>query len=187
MAEENLTLNKVLKKLSTLAGFKDLSPKQIMTKLASSKQASVMNAVKAAKFKGGLATIAGGLLIEGIAKIVASDQTSVSKKGPMRLAGRGKENKNSKDYDYNKAKSTNVTDKEAIQKAVETVVNKKDYPTSAPDTSPRPVSNPTKPTRQDRPKARPSNLYKGGMAKAKPRTGNMDYRMGGMFMKKGNK
>ena len=28
---------------------------------------------------------------------------------------------------------------------------------------------------------------KGGMAKAKPRTGNMDYRMGGMFMKKGNK
>ena len=173
MAEENLTLNKVLKKLSTLAGFKDLSPKQIMTKLASSKQASVMNAVKAAKFKGGLATIAGGLLIEGIAKIVASDQTSVPKKGPMRLAGRGKEN--------------NKVDKEAIQKAVETVVNKKDYPTSAPDTSPRPVSNPTKPTRQDRPKARPSNLYKGGMAKAKPRTGNMDYRMGGMFMKKGSK
>ena len=173
MAEENLTLNKVLKKLSTLAGFKDLSPKQIMTKLASSKQASVMNAVKAAKFKGGLATIAGGLLIEGIAKIVASDQTSVPKKGPMRLAGRGKEN--------------NKVDKEAIQKAVETVVNKKDYPTSAPDTSPRPVSNPTRPTRQNRPKARPSNLYKGGMAKAKPRTGNMDYRMGGMFMKKGNK
>ena len=173
MAEENLTLNKVLKKISKLAGFKDLSPKQIMTKLASSKQASVMNAVKAAKFKGGLATIAGGLLIEGIAKIVASDQTSVPKKGPMRLAGRGKEN--------------NKVDKEAIQKAVETVVNKKDYPTSAPDTSPRPVSNPTKPTRQDRPKARPSNLYKGGMAKAKPRTGNMDYRMGGMFMKKGNK
>ena len=173
MAEENLTLNKVLKKLSTLAGFKDLSPKQIMTKLASSKQASVMNAVKAAKFKGGLATIAGGLLIEGIAKIVASDQTSVSKKGPMRLAGRGKEN--------------NKVDKEAIQKAVETVVNKKDYPTSAPDTSPRPVSNPTRPTRQNRPKARPSNLYKGGMSKAKPRTGNMDYRMGGMFMKKGNK
>jgi len=165
MAEENLTLNKVLKKLSTLAGFKDLSPKQIMTKLASSKQASVMNAVKAAKFKGGLATIAGGLLIEGIAKIVASDQTSVPKKG----------------------QENNKVDKEAIQKAVETVVNKKDYPTSAPDTSPRPVSNPTKPTRQDRPKARPSNLYKGGMAKAKPRTGNMDYRMGGMFMKKGNK
>ena len=27
----------------------------------------------------------------------------------------------------------------------------------------------------------------GGMAKAKPRTGNMDYRMGGMFMKKGKK
>jgi len=173
MAEENLTLNKVLKKISKLAGFKDLSPKQIMTKLASSKQASVMNAVKAANFTGGLATIAGGLLINGIAKIVASDQTSVPKKGPMRLAGRGKEN--------------NKVDKEAIQKAVETVVNKKDYPTSAPKTSPRPVSNPTKPTRQDRPKARPSNLYKGGMSKAKPRTGNMDYRMGGMFMKKGNK
>ena len=62
MAEENLTLNKVLKKLSKVAGFKDLSPNQIMTKLASSKQSSVMNAVRAAKFTGGLATIAGGLL-----------------------------------------------------------------------------------------------------------------------------
>jgi len=31
------------------------------------------------------------------------------------------------------------------------------------------------------------NLYKGGMTTSKPRTGNTDYRMGGMFMKKGKK
>ena len=30
-------------------------------------------------------------------------------------------------------------------------------------------------------------MMKGGMAKAKPRTGNTDYRMGGMFMKSGKK
>jgi len=33
----------------------------------------------------------------------------------------------------------------------------------------------------------PMNFNMGGMAKAKPRTGNMDYRMGGMFMKNGKK
>ena len=35
-------------------------------------------------------------------------------------------------------------------------------------------------------KAMPGYAY-GGMTSAKPRTGNTDYRMGGMFMKKGNK
>ena len=35
-------------------------------------------------------------------------------------------------------------------------------------------------------KSMPGYAY-GGMAKAKPRTGNTDYRMGGMFMKNGNK
>ena len=33
----------------------------------------------------------------------------------------------------------------------------------------------------------PMNFNMGGMSKAKPRTGNMDYRMGGMFMKNGKK
>ena len=192
MAEENLTLNKVLKKIKNVAGFKDLSPKQMMTKLASSKQSSVMNAVRAAKFTGGLATIAGGLLIEGIAKVVAQDQSSVPQKGPMRLAGRGQ----------------SKVDKEAIQKAVEEARedaaykeykegsevrasrkrdDEKDYPTVAPKSTMRPKSRPSKlaPKESVRPKAR--NLNMGGMAKAKPRTGNMDYRMGGMFMKNGNK
>ena len=35
-------------------------------------------------------------------------------------------------------------------------------------------------------KSMPGYAY-GGMAKAKPRTGNTDYRMGGMFMKNGKK
>ena len=42
-----------------------------------------------------------------------------------------------------------------------------------------------KDTGKDRP--RDFRLKKGGMATAKPRTGNIDYRMGGMFMKKGKK
>ena len=174
MAEENLTLNKVLKKIKNVAGFKDFSPKQIMTKLASSKQASVMNAVKAANFTGGLAGIATSLLVSGIAKVVAQDQSSVPQKGPMRLAGRGQ----------------SKVDKEAIQKAVEeadAMKDEKDYPTVAPKSTMRPKSRPSKlaPKESVRPKAR--NLNMGGMAKAKPRTGNMDYRMGGMFMKNGKK
>ena len=165
MAEENLTLNKVLKKLSKVAGFKDLSPNQIMTKLASSKQSSVMNAVRAAKFTGGLATIAGGLLVEGIAKVVAKDQSSVPQKGPMRLAGRGKSR----------------VDKDAVEAAVKEAVDSGSK--LAPETSVRPKTR--KPPL--RPKTRPKDMMAGGMAKAKPRTGNMDYRMGGMFMKNGKK
>jgi len=169
MAEENLTLNKVLKKIKNVAGFKDLSPKQMMTKLASSKQSSVMNAVRAAKFTGGLATIAGGLLVEGIAKVVAQDQSSVPQKGPMRLAGRGKSR----------------VDKDAVEAAVKEANEVDTSSKLAPDQSQRPVIR--KDEKVTRPKIRPKDLNMGGMAKAKPRTGNMDYRKGGMFMKKGKK
>jgi len=169
MAEEKLTLNKVLKKLKNVAGFKDLSPKQMMTKLASSKQSSVMNAVRAAKFTGGLATIAGGLLVEGIAKVVAQDQSSVPQKGPMRLAGRGKSR----------------VDKDAVEAAVKEANEVDTSSKLAPDQSQRPVIR--KDEKVTRPKIRPKDLNMGGMAKAKPRTGNMDYRKGGMFMKNGKK
>ena len=47
--------------------------------------------------------------------------------------------------------------------------------------SKKPVTLPRMTTTEDR------NLYKGGMPKAKPRTGNTDYRKGGMFMKNGKK
>jgi len=47
--------------------------------------------------------------------------------------------------------------------------------------SKKPVTLPRMTATEDR------NLYKGGMPKAKPRTGNTDYRKGGMFMKNGKK
>ena len=67
----------------------------------------------------------------------------------------------------------NIVD--AIDKANESEVR----PIQKPSKKPVTLSRMT--TKEDR------DLYKGGMAKAKPRTGNTDYRMGGMFMKSGKK
>ena len=47
--------------------------------------------------------------------------------------------------------------------------------------------SPPRPKGTRQPAKLESPFMKGGMAKAKPRTGNMDYRMGGMFMKNGKK
>ena len=58
-----------------------------------------------------------------------------------------------------------------------------DKESSAPETSVRPKTR-DKPLR---PKTRTNDMMYGGMAKAKPRTGSTDYRMGGMFMKNGKK
>tara|TARA_R110002096_G_C14158232_1_gene684672 strand:- start:12 stop:587 length:576 start_codon:yes stop_codon:yes gene_type:complete len=67
----------------------------------------------------------------------------------------------------------NIVD--AIDKANESEVR----PIQKPSKKPVTLSRMT--TKEDR------DLYKGGMAKAKPRTGNTDYRKGGMFMKSGKK
>ena len=74
-------------------------------------------------------------------------------------------------------------DKEIINAALAKAMLE-DKESSAPETSVRPKTR-DKPLR---PKTRPrENMMYGGMAKAKPRTGNTDYRMGGMFMKNGKK
>jgi hypothetical protein len=73
-------------------------------------------------------------------------------------------------------------DKEIINAALAKAMLE-DKESSAPETSVRPKTR-DKPLR---PKTRPKDMMYGGMAKAKPRTGNTDYRMGGMFMKKGKK
>ena len=67
----------------------------------------------------------------------------------------------------------NIVD--AIDKANEAEVR----PIQKPSKKPVTLSRMT--TKEDR------DLYKGGMPKAKPRTGNTDYRKGGMFIKKGKK
>jgi len=80
------------------------------------------------------------------------------------------------------AKAKARADQEIINAAIAKAMLE-DKESSAPEKSSRPSK--LAPKVSVRPKER--NLNMGGMAKAKPRTGNMDYRMGGMFMKNGKK
>ena len=82
------------------------------------------------------------------------------------------------------AKAKARADQEIINAAIAKAMLE-DKESSAPDQSQRPVIR--KDEKVTRPKIRPKDLNMGGMAKAKPRTGNTDYRKGGMFMKNGKK
>jgi len=73
------------------------------------------------------------------------------------------------------AKAKARADQEIINAAIAKAMLE-DKESSAPETSQRPVTRDTA-----------KNMMYGGMAKAKPRTGNTDYRMGGMFTKNGKK
>jgi len=84
------------------------------------------------------------------------------------------------------ARSDARANKEIINSALAQAMLE-DKESSAPETSVRPETR-KKEEEVIRPKIRPrKNMMAGGMAKAKPRTGNVDYRMGGMFMKNGKK
>ena len=83
------------------------------------------------------------------------------------------------------AKAKARADKEIINAALAKVMLE-DKESSAPERSKRPVTRKEK--KVTRPKTRPrENMMYGGMTTSKPRTGNTDYRMGGMFMKSGKK
>ena len=69
-----LTKAAVLKKLKTVAGFKELTNKQMMTRLASLAQDSVKNALKAAKFKGGAVGVALTVLGMGAEAALSKNQ-----------------------------------------------------------------------------------------------------------------
>ena len=89
----------------------------------------------------------------------------------------------------NRAKA--IADQEIINAAIAKVMLE-DKNSSAPETSQRPVTRDKKKKSEEtsqRPVTRDTakNMMYGGMAKAKPRTGNTDYRMGGMFTKNGKK
>mgnify|MGYP003149355628 FL=1 len=73
------------------------------------------------------------------------------------------------------ARSDARANKEIINSALAQAMLE-DKESSAPETSQRPVT-----------RGKAKDMMAGGMAKAKSRTGNMDYRMGGMFMKNGKK
>tara|TARA_R110002153_G_scaffold98260_1_gene233289 strand:- start:119 stop:526 length:408 start_codon:yes stop_codon:yes gene_type:complete len=74
------------------------------------------------------------------------------------------------------------------EKAVEAAVKEAMEFDTAPKKSGRAKirSESSAPIESKSPKIRNDMMY-GGMAKAKPRTGSTDYRMGGMFMKNGKK
>ena len=166
MAEEKVTLSKVLKKLSNVAGFKDLSPNQMKTRLASLSQSAVKNAIKLAKFKGAAALTA----LELVVRLGPEPTRTSQGADPLNLFGPKRKDK---------------VDKDAVEAAVKEANEVDTSSKLAPDQSLRPVIR--KDEKVTRPKIRPKNLNVGGMAKAKPRTGNMDYRKGGMFMKNGKK
>ena len=183
MAEENVTLNKVLNKLKNVAGFKDLSPNQMKTRLASLKQVAVKNALRLAKFKGAAAIAA-----FDIAMRLGPKQTGEGKGvDPLNLFGPKGNKADRKARERAAAKEYEKESEDRASRKRDAEDKAKDIPLDAVKTSPRPKSRPSKlaPKESVRPKAR--NLNMGGMAKAKPRTGNMDYRMGGMFMKNGKK
>jgi len=166
MAEEKVTLSKVLKKLSNVAGFKDLSPNQMKTRLASLSQSAVKNAIKLAKFKGAAALTA----LELVVRLGPEPTRTSQGADPLNLFGPKRKDK---------------VDKDAVEAAVKEANEVDTSSKLAPETSQRPVTR--KDEKVTRPKTRPKDLNMGGMAKAKPRTGNMDYRKGGMFMKNGKK
>jgi len=173
MAEEKVTLSKVLKKLSNVAGFKDLSPNQMKTRLASLSQSAVKNAIKLAKFKGAAALTA----LELVVRLGPEPTRTSQGPDPLNLFGPKRKDK---------------VDKDAVEAAVKEANEVDTSSKLAPDQSQRPVLRDKKKKSEDKP-LRPvtrkdvKDLNMGGMAKAKPRTGNTDYRKGGMFMKNGKK
>ena len=166
MAEEKLTLSKVLSKLKNVAGFENLTKNQMKTRLASLSQSAVKNAVRLAKFKGAAALTA----LELVVRLGPEPKRTSQGIDPLNLFGPKRKDK---------------VDKDAVEAAVKEANEVDTSSKLAPDQSLRPVIR--KEEKVTRPKIRPKNLNVGGMAKAKPRTGNVDYRMGGMFMKNGKK
>ena len=136
------------------------------TRLASLSQSAVKNAVRLAKFKGAAALTA----LELVVRLGPEPKRTSQGIDPLNLFGPKRKDK---------------VDKDAVEAAVKEANEVDTSSKLAPDQSLRPVIR--KEEKVTRPKIRPKNLNVGGMAKAKPRTGNMDYRKGGMFMKNGKK
>ena len=155
------TRSNVISMLKKGLGFPDLTTNQLKTKVASLSQAAVKGAIR----KSGLGGAALMAALD-VAMKFAPPQGEAKGVDPLNLFG--------------PKKKKNRVDKKAVEAAVKEAIDSD----TAPETSVRPKTR-DKPLR---PKTRPrENMMYGGMAKAKPRTGNTDYRMGGMFMKNGKK
>ena len=154
----------------------NLSPNKLSTMKASAAQTSVTNALKKRGLKGFLLASAVDIAMDMFPEPTKTSQGA----DPLNLFGPKRKDK---------------VDKAAVEAAVKEANEAMDSASKlAPDQSQRPVTRDKKKKSEDKP-LRPvtrkdvdvKNLNMGGMAKAKPRTGNTDYRKGGMFMKNGKK
>jgi len=161
--------SKIMRILNSAAGLKDLTPNQKMLKLADMSKVNVKNLIRLGGIKGAALTAA----VDIAMRFLPDAKEQGKGADPLNLFG--------------PKKKKNRVDKKAVEAAVKEAIDSD----TAPETSVRPKTRPSKssaPETSVRPKTRPrENMMYGGMAKAKPRTGNTDYRMGGMFMKNGKK
>ena len=168
MAEEVKvpTRSSVISILKKGLGFPDLTTNQLRTKVASLSQTAVKGAIRKSGLKGAALMAAFDVAM----KFAPEPKRTSQGIDPLNLFGPKRKDK---------------VDKAAVEAAVKEANEVDTSSKLAPETSQRPVIR--KDEKVTRPKIRPKNLNVGGMAKAKPRTGNMDYRKGGMFTKSGNK
>ena len=168
MAEEVKvpTRSSVISILKKGLGFPDLTTNQLRTKVASLSQTAVKGAIRKSGLKGAALMAAFDVAM----KFAPEPKRTSQGIDPLNLFGPKRKDK---------------VDKAAVEAAVKEANEVDTSSKLAPETSQRPVTR--KEEKVTRPKTRPKDLNMGGMAKAKPRTGNMDYRKGGMFMKNGKK
>ena len=178
MAEEVKvpTRSSVISILKKGLGFPDLTTNQLRTKVASLSQTAVKGAIRKSGLKGAALMAAFDVAM----KFAPEPKRTSQGIDPLNLFGPKRKDK---------------VDKAAVEAAVKEANEAMDSASKlAPDQSQRPVTRDKKKKSEDKP-LRPvtrkdvdvKNMMYGGMAKAKPRTGNTDYRKGGMFTKNGKK
>ena len=158
--------SKIMRILNSAAGLKDLTPNQRMLKLADMSKVNVKNLIRLGGIKGAALTAA----VDIAMRFLPDAKEQGKGADPLNLFG--------------PKKKKDRVDKKAVEAAVKEAIDSGSK--LAPETSKRPVTR--KEEKVTRPKTRPrENMMYGGMTTSKPRTGNTDYRMGGMFMKNGKK
>ena len=155
--------SKIMRILNGAAGLKDLTPNQRMLKLADMSKVNVKNLIRLGGIKGAALTAAVDMAMRFLPE--AKEQGKGA--DPLKL--------------FSPKKKKDRVDKKAVEAAVKEAIDSGSK--LAPETSVRPKTR--KPPL--RPKTRTNDMMYGGMTTSKPRTGNTDYRMGGMFMKSGKK
>ena len=173
MADANNTpvpsKSKIMRILNGAAGLKDLTPNQRMLKLADMSKVNVKNLLRLGGIKGAALMAAADLAIRMLPE--AKEQGKGA--DPLNLFG--------------PKKKKNRVDKKAVEAAVKEAIDSDTATKTSITPKTRNESSTVIESKRPKIRKKEKDMMAGGMAKAKPRTGNMDYRMGGMFMKNGKK